>query len=82
MVSNYDRVYQEIRKEAGVTAKTEHLAAEALVTLAMEIVDIEDQHTIRPFHNIKQRISGIIRTAATEHIERERTASEPNAEVS
>ena len=82
MVSNYDRVFQEIRREATNIARAENWSAEALVSLAMEIVDIEDQHTIRSFHNVKQRIAGVIRTAATEHIENKRTTGEHNAEVS
>lgn len=47
MVNNYDRIYVEIKNEA------EHLAPgdndfRTLVNLVMEIVDLEDQHRIKP----------------------------------
>ena len=78
MVSNYDRVYQEIRKEAEVLAASEGLPSETLVRLALEIVDLEDQHNIRPL-NIKQRITSVIRTAAAAHIENHQLAGDSDA---
>ena len=44
MVSNYDRIYSEINSEAASLAPEHNIDPDALVTLAMEIVDLEDQH--------------------------------------
>ena len=82
MVSNYDRVYQEIQKEALKIGKSENVPPEALVRLAMEIVDEEDQNRIRATYGIKQKIAGMIRNVATEHIDGSAQASdEINAEI-
>ena len=63
MVSNYDRILAEITKEAQQLAPEHGVDPEALVTLAMEIVDLEDQHRIKST-NIKQRIEDKIFTTA------------------
>ena len=63
MVSNYDRILAEITKEARRLAPEEGVDPEALVTLAMEIVDLEDQHRIRNIR-IKQLIEDKILTTA------------------
>lgn len=63
MVSNYDRILVEITKEAQQLAPEQGVDPEALVTLAMEIVDLEDQHRIKST-NIKQRIEDKIFTTA------------------
>lgn len=63
MVSNYDRILSEITKEAQQLAPEYGVDPEALVTLAMEIVDLEDQHRIKSI-NIKQRIEDKIFTTA------------------
>ena len=47
MVSNYDRILTEITKEAQQLAPEENVEPEALITLAMEVVDLEDQHRIK-----------------------------------
>ena len=69
MVSNYDRVYQEIRAEALRVGGSDNIPRDDLVQLAMEIVDAEDQNRTRAIHNINQRIVGMIRNAATKHID-------------
>ena len=82
MVSNYDRVYEEIQKEALKIAKSENIAPDALVRLAMEIVDEEDQNRISATYGINQKIAGMIRNAATEHLGgAARDSDENNAEV-
>ena len=47
MVSNYDRILTEITKEAQQLAPEENVDPEALITLAMEVVDLEDRHRIK-----------------------------------
>ena len=76
MVSNYDRVYEEIQKEALRTGKSEGIPSEMLVRLAMEIVDEEDQNRISATYGINQKIAGMIRNAATEHIDGARQVSD------
>ncbi|MDE0160500.1 MAG: hypothetical protein OXL98_02070 [Acidimicrobiaceae bacterium] len=63
MVSNYDRILAEITKEARQLAPDHGVDAEALVTVAMEIVDLEDQHRIKSI-NIKQQVEDKIFTTA------------------
>jgi len=63
VVSNYDRIYTEISSEAARLAPGEGIAADALVQLVMEIVDLEDQHRTRSI-NIKQKVEDCIENAA------------------
>ena len=46
MVSNYDRIFSEITTEAQRLAPDHDIDPTALVNLAMEIVDLEDQHRL------------------------------------
>ena len=62
MVSNYDRILAEITKEAQRLAP-DQVDPEALVTLAMEIVDLEDQHRVKP-RRIKQEVEDKILTTS------------------
>lgn len=82
MVSNYDRVYQEIQREAQKIGASENISPNTLVKLAMEVVDIEDRNRIRATYGINQQIAGTIRAAATGHIEGDQEEVESNAEVS
>ena len=66
MVSNYDRIYQEIVKRAGEVGGDHGVDADALVTLVMEIVDLEDQHRTRNIR-INQLVQDKIQTAAMSH---------------
>lgn len=67
MVSNYDRFLTEINKEA--TREAQNLSTkkaikpDKAVGLAIEIVDLVDQHRIKPIH-IKQKIKNAILTAS------------------
>ena len=63
MVSNYDRIYKEIVKRARAAAGETGVDPDALVTLVMEIVDLEDQHRIRHI-NINQLFQEKIQAAA------------------
>ena len=47
MVNNYDRIFSEITKEAEQIA-SDNIDSEVLVNLTMEIVDLEDQHRVKP----------------------------------
>ena len=64
MVSNYDRILTEIKKEAQRSALEHDIDPHELVDLAMEIVDIEDQHRIKSVARINLRIEERIRTIA------------------
>ena len=64
MVSNFERILVEIRKEANRVAPTYGLQPESVVDLIMDIVDLEDQHRVRARHGINQRVRGMIETAA------------------
>ena len=63
MVSNYDRILAEITRQAHRLAPEDSVDPETLVTLAMEIVDFEDQHRIKNIR-IKQLIEERILTTA------------------
>ena len=66
MVNNFERVRNEIQTEAGKLAQESGLNSEALVTLVMEIVDLEDQHAFSPI-NINQKVKSIIQKIAAEN---------------
>ena len=69
MVSNFERIYAEIRKEAIRIAPPYRLDPESVVELVMEIVDLEDQHRVRSLSRIDQRVRGMIENAAPVHEE-------------
>ena len=71
MVSNYARIFTEITKEAQRLAPESDIDPEALVTLAMEIVDLEDRHRIKSTPRINQRIEEMILTTAINQMPRE-----------
>ena len=60
MVSNFDRILVEIRREADLIAPNHGLRPEAVVELVMGIVDIEDLNRIRPVTRITQKVRGMI----------------------
>ncbi len=64
MVSNFERILTEIRKEAGRIAPGYRLDPESVVNLIMEIVDLEDQHRVRAQPRISQRVRSMIENAA------------------
>lgn len=64
MVSNYDRIYQEIQIEARRVSEDLDLEPEALSRLTLEIVDLEDRHRISHIHAINKQMRALIETAA------------------
>ena len=63
MVSNFERIFAEIRKEAKRVAPDYQLKPETAVKLIMEAVDLEDGHRVRAESRINQRIKGMIQDA-------------------
>ncbi len=63
MVSNYDRIFEEITTEANRVAAESDLPADPLIELVMEIVNTEDRHRIRPI-DVNKDIENMITTAA------------------
>ena len=64
MVSNFERILDEIRKEAHQIARTYGLKPEAVVKLIMDIVDLEDRNRVKAEARINQRVRGMIEDAA------------------
>ncbi|MDE0348818.1 MAG: hypothetical protein OXM56_03830 [Gammaproteobacteria bacterium] len=64
MVSNFERILAEIRKEAGQIAPNYRVDPDSVVNLIMGIVDLEDQHRVKAQHGIKKKIRQMIETAA------------------
>lgn len=58
MVANYDRILQEIRREAQELASAE-ISAEELANLIMEIVDLEDRHLLKPI-DVNKEVKGLL----------------------
>ena len=69
MVSNFERILTEIRKEAGLIAPNYRLDPESVVNLIMEIVDLEDQHRVKHQQGINRQIRQMIETAAIQSSE-------------
>ena len=64
MVSNFERILAEIRKEAQRIAPTYQLDSETVVNLVMDIVDLEDRNRVKADHRIKSKIRRMIENAA------------------
>lgn len=64
MVSNFERILDEIRKEADQVAPGYGLQPDSVVKLIMNIVDVEDRHRIKAEPRIHQRITGMIQDVA------------------
>ena len=64
MVSNFERIFDEIKREANLIAPKYGLDADALVELVMNIVDSEDQHRIKSVARIHQKVKGMIQDVA------------------
>lgn len=63
MVNNYDRIYMELCNEAERVADGHQYNVDLVVTVAMEIVNLVDEHRIRPIR-IKKAIEECITKAA------------------
>ena len=66
MVSNFERILDEIRREANLSASAYGLNPLTVVDLIMQVVDLEDQHRIRSVARIQQKVKGMIQTVALE----------------
>ena len=63
MVSNYDRILDEITTEAVRIGFDNGIRAETLIDLVMEIVDTEDRHRIKQI-DVNKIMENMITTAA------------------
>ena len=70
MVNNYERIFKEIKSEAERLATENDIDSNALISLAMEIVDLEDQNRTRSIR-IKQLIEEKILSAAVSQVRNE-----------
>lgn len=73
MVSNFERILDEIRKEAHRIAGTYGLEPEAVVKLIMDIVDLEDRSRVKAVAGINQQVKGMIQNATRTDDTREDT---------
>ena len=64
MISNYDRIYQEIQIESQRIDVDLEVDSEALVHLTLAIVDYEDRHRISHIHAINKKVRSLIETTA------------------
>ena len=64
MVSNYDRIYKELQIEVRRVSEDLDIDPEALASLALEIVDLEDRHRISHVHAINKKVRALIETTA------------------
>ncbi len=67
MVSNYERIYREIRTHTKLHEDEYGMNSNDLILLVMEIVDIEDRNRIKPLSAINKRIANMIDQAAKSH---------------
>lgn len=71
MVSNFDRIFGEIKREANLIAPDHGLQPASVVEVIMNIVDIEDQNRVRAVPRIHQKVKGMIQNVAVEKGSRE-----------
>ena len=64
MVSNFERIFDEIGREAKLIAPKHGLEPDTLVELIMNIVDTEDQNRIKLVARIHQKVKGMIQDVA------------------
>ncbi len=64
MLSNFERILAEIRKEALRIAPDYRLDPQSVVDLVMSIVDLEDQHRVKAVSGINRRIRQMVENAA------------------
>ena len=64
MVSNFDRILGEIKREANLIAPDHGLQPASVVEVIMNIVDIEDQNRVRAEPRIHQKVKGMIQNVA------------------
>ena len=64
MVSNYNRILDEIKRESHQIADTYGLEPQTAVELIMDIVDLEDRNRVKAVAGINQQVKGLIENAA------------------
>ena len=64
MISNYDRIYKEIRIEARQASEDLDVDPEVLERLTMEIVELEDRHRLSHIHDINKQVRAKIEATA------------------
>lgn len=64
MVSNFDRIFGEIKREANLIAPDHGLQPASVVEVIMNIVDIEDRNRVRAEPRINQKVKGMIQNVA------------------
>ena len=64
MVSNYNRILDEIKQESHQIASTYGLEPQTAVELIMDIVDLEDRNRMKAVAGINQQVKGLIENAA------------------
>ena len=65
MLANYDRILEEIQREAASLTPA-GVAQEEVVTLVMKVVDEVDQHRLRP-KSIKKEIQNLVLNFVERH---------------
>ena len=65
MLANYERIFEEIQKEAEQAAPA-NAPVEELVTLVMSIVDEVDQHRLKP-KSINKEIQNLLLNFVNKH---------------
>lgn len=59
-LTNFDRIVAEIGRHAEEAAQPHGLAANDLVRLLLEIVNLEDENRVKPIHGVRQKMRGMI----------------------
>lgn len=65
-MNNFDRIQQELAKEAARLAPQVPMDADRFLEVVLELVDAEDQHRISKT-NIRQQVEMIISNAAVQN---------------
>ncbi len=71
MVSNFERILHEIREGSRRIDQNSGLDPEDIVTLIMNIVDLEDSNRVKAVAGINQKIKGMIENAVRRSSTRE-----------
>lgn len=71
MVSNFDKIFEEIKNEAESVSPLYGLDPKDVISSIMEIVAIENRHRIRSEPRINQRIKGLIDDLASAQLSSE-----------
>ena len=69
-VSNFDRIFAEIKKQAKSVASEYGSDPNSLVRLAIEIVDLEDRNQTRAVARVAKRVEDMIYDAAVSDTQR------------